>query len=97
MYGITEEAKRQIIKAYQAFLERALEKKESNLTRDERKAIGQKVLDDILETSFRKFEIMEDAQEAFRSEFEKIIRDNFPDSLYDTPFRFTGKSYEEKK
>jgi len=89
--------KRRLLKAYRAFYDRIMKQEGEGLTEQQRKAIGQKVLDDILEASFRKLNIPKNQQMEFRQEFEKLIRKKFPDLLLHTPIEFNGKSYVHKR
>ena len=96
MYGISRKARKQLIKAYKAYFEMVIKDQGGRLTLEERKAIGQKVLDDILQEAFSKLSIPQDEQEAFRDEFEDLIRKKVPESLLDTSLIFTGKGYQSK-
>jgi len=100
MYHISRQAKTQLVKAYKAYFEMVVKNEGSKLTVEERKAVGQKVLEDILVASFNKLDIPQQQQRAFREEFEELIRKEFPDSLLYTPLKFTGKfsgkAFEDK-
>jgi len=89
MTKIPEKEKRLLIKAYKAFCKRAIKEKEnSTLTTEEINAIGQKVLDELLEKAFV-------SQNIPHNEWQDLKKE-CPDMLFDSTHQFTEKGFKKR-
>jgi Ca2+-binding EF-hand superfamily protein len=71
---IRSEDKKKIANAYRAFFAELMQSRESgSLSDEELKAIGQKLIDDLIERSFANFSLSKEEKEKIRREFLTII------------------------
>jgi hypothetical protein len=97
MLNPSRKVKKKLIKAYKAFYDKAMLVTGVNLTLEEKRAVGQKVLDDIYEKAFNNLNTPENEREALKKELEEIIRKEYPDLLSDTSLEFTERGFRRKK
>ena len=95
--AIPPENRKQIVDAYRAFYNRAL--KESDGTKDSAdrlRAIGQRVLEELLSNALDRFELSSEERSAIRKEIEELIREEFVTALSDTPYGFDNEGFYKK-
>ena len=94
MLNLHEGAKQQLIKAYKAFYDKAI--KEEDLTLDEKKAIGLKVFNELFIKAFNNSDVPESELPILKEELVKLIKQECPDTFFDTPLIYTGKGFQNK-
>jgi|PlaIllAssembly_1097288.scaffolds.fasta_scaffold404633_1 hypothetical protein len=98
MFDPTDKKKKNLVEKYKAFYMKAMKEcKQTSFSIDEAKAIGKRVLNEILETAFKNQNISNDDRTEFIKQLEELLRQQCPDMLFDTPFEFTDKGFLDKK
>ena len=98
MFDPTDKKTKNLIKKYRAFYEMAMKKhEETSLSFDEIKAVGKRVLNDILETAFKNQNVQNEDRAEFIKQFEELIRQECPDITFDTPLKFDEDGFSEKE
>ena len=86
-----------LIEKYKAFYKRAMkEHEETSLSIDEVKAIGKRVINEVLETAFINLDIPNEARVDFIKEFEQLLHKECPDMLFETSLKFDEQGFSQE-
>ena len=83
--------------AYKAFYMKVMEeRKGTDLSKEEAKAIGAKVMNDLIQPLFKRHNLTRMEREQVEKEVWKIISEEFPDNLLNTNLIFNGNKFKKK-
>lgn len=86
---ITPEVRQQLIDAYRNLYNKMLDKTDGTKeSADMRRAVGQRIINELIAETCDKHEMSSDEKEALKKEIEEIIKEEFPTSFMDTPYGF---------
>ena len=98
MFDPKAKSTKNLIEKYKALYEFAIKQQEnSSLSTDQIKAIGTRVLNECIETAMNRQNVAEDDREKIIEQFKKLIRQECPDMLFDTPFKFDENGFSVKE
>ena len=98
MTDIPEKEKHTLVEAYKAFYNKLImECEEGTLTLEEAKAVGQKVVDGLIEKAFSNSSADEKEREEFKKQFQETIKQECPDMVLDSKLEFTDEGFKRKK
>lgn len=97
MLKLSRKDKKNLIKTYKAFYEKVMREAGSSLTLEEKKAVGQNVVDELYEKACINLNIPENDRPVLKREIEELIKREFGELLSDTPLEFTEQRGFRKK
>ncbi len=95
MLDLSNEDKKKLVEAYKAFYNKITQDSDTVLTLEEKKAVGQKILDDLFAKAFTNLEIPENERAARKKEIEDLLENECPELLSDTSLEFTGERFAQ--
>ena len=98
MFDPNDKSTKNLIEKYKALFDLAIkEQKGSSLSTDQIRAVGKRVLDELVEKAMDNQGIPKEERKEIVLEFEELIRKECPDRLFDSPLFFDDDGFHEKK
>ncbi len=86
---IEDKVKKHLLDCYKAYFKEASEmNKDNNLTEEEVNAVAQHVLDGLMGKAFERLKISAEERIYLKFEFDKLFREEYPEMLFQTSFKF---------
>ena len=97
MFNPAAKSTKKLIEKYKALYELAIQKQDdTDLTLDQVKAIGKRVLNECMETVMNELKVPHEDRNSIIEQFEELIRQECPDITFDTPLKFDENGFSEK-
>ena len=98
MFDPSAKSTKNLIEKYKALYELAIKQQDNtDLTLDQVKAIGKRVLNECMENVMNELKVPHKDRASIIEQFEKLIRQECPDITFDTPLKFDKNGFSEKK
>jgi F0F1-type ATP synthase delta subunit len=98
MFDPTANSTKKLIEKYKALYELAIKQQaHTDLTLDQVKAIGKRVLNECMKTVMNELKIPQEDRASIIEQFEELIRQECPDITFDTPLKFDKNGFSENK
>ena len=97
MFNPTAKSTKKLIEEYKALYELAIKQQDNtDLTLDQVKAIGKRVLNECMETVMNELKLPHKDRASIIEQFEELIQRECPDTTFDTPLEFDKNGFSEK-
>ena len=98
MFDPSAQSTKNLIEKYKALYELAIKQQDNtDLTLDQVKAIGKRVLNECMETVMNELRLPHGDRDSIIEQFEELIRQECPDITFDTPLKFDKNGFSENK